>query len=167
MAKAADEADAATHEVKHEKVKKTAHITKTAHSFNPAAHRAFALLACVQDESSETTGTMVDESATQGSKICVEYEPRKKRVHFQVADTDASTCARCEKKFHYYLHDCACDDCSSYFVCKVCKMRHGKGCGNCAKARAAVEAARTAARNNARKAEAGKPHVFTNVFRTV
>ena len=80
MAKAADEADAATHEVKHEKVKKTAHITKTAHSFNPAAHRAFALLACVQDESSETTGTMVEESATQGTKICVDYEPCKKTV---------------------------------------------------------------------------------------
>ena len=76
----ADEADAATHEVKHEKVKKTAHITKTAHSFNPVAHRAFALLACVQDESSETTGTMVDASATQGTKICVDYEPCKKTV---------------------------------------------------------------------------------------
>ena len=37
VAKAADEADAATHEVKHEKVKKTAqkhNLTKTAHSFS-------------------------------------------------------------------------------------------------------------------------------------
>ena len=79
MAKAADEADAATHEVKHEKVKKTAHITKTAHRFNPAAHSA---LRCLrrQDESSENTGTMVEESATQGTKICVDYEPCKKTV---------------------------------------------------------------------------------------
>ena len=38
------------------------------------------MLACVQDESSETTGTMVEESATQGTKICVDYEPCKKTV---------------------------------------------------------------------------------------
>ena len=80
MAKAADEVDAATHEVKHEKVKKTAHIIKTAHSFNPAAHRAFALLACVQDESSETTEKKADAANTQDAKICVDYEPCKKTV---------------------------------------------------------------------------------------
>ena len=32
----------------------------------------------MQDESVEGTGTMVDESATQGTKICVDYEPCKK-----------------------------------------------------------------------------------------
>ena len=38
------------------------------------------MLACVQDESVEGTGTMVEESATQGTKICVDYEPCKKTV---------------------------------------------------------------------------------------
>ena len=38
------------------------------------------MLACVQDESVEGTGTMVDESATQDTKICVDYEPCKKTV---------------------------------------------------------------------------------------
>ena len=38
------------------------------------------MLACVQDESVEGTGTMVDESATQDTKICVEYEPCKKTI---------------------------------------------------------------------------------------
>jgi len=79
-------------------------------------------------------------------------------------DEESEECARCEK-FRYYLHECACDDCSSYFVCKVCETLM-KGCGNCAKARASVKAARTAARNNARKAEADKTNVFTNVFGT-
>ena len=36
------------------------------------------MLACVQDESVEGTGTMVDEPATQSTKICVDYEPCKK-----------------------------------------------------------------------------------------
>ena len=79
-AKTADEADAATHEVKQEKVKKTAHITKTAHSFQSCYSQRAALLARAQDESVEGTGTMVDESATQGTKICVDYEPCKKTV---------------------------------------------------------------------------------------
>ena len=36
------------------------------------------MLACVQDESVEGTGTMADEPATQSTKICVDYEPCKK-----------------------------------------------------------------------------------------
>ena len=78
VAKAAEDADAATHEVKKEKVRKQHNLTKTAHRFNPAAHRAFALLACVQDESSETTEKKADAANTQDAKICVDYEPCKK-----------------------------------------------------------------------------------------
>lgn len=80
VAKAADEADAATHEVKQEKVRKQHNITKTAHSFQSCCSQRAALLACVQDESVEGTGTMVDESASQDTKICVDYEPCKKTV---------------------------------------------------------------------------------------
>ena len=38
------------------------------------------MLACVQDESSETTAKTADEANTQGTKICVDYEPCKKTV---------------------------------------------------------------------------------------
>ena len=36
------------------------------------------MLACVQDESSETTEKKADAANTQGAKICVDYEPCKK-----------------------------------------------------------------------------------------
>ena len=36
------------------------------------------MLACVQDESSETTAKTADEANTQSTKICVDYEPCKK-----------------------------------------------------------------------------------------
>ena len=38
------------------------------------------MLACVQDESSETTAKTADEANTQSTKICVDYEPCKKTV---------------------------------------------------------------------------------------
>ena len=38
------------------------------------------MLACVQDESSETTAKTADEANTQGTKICVDYEPCKKTI---------------------------------------------------------------------------------------
>ena len=47
------------------------------HSFQSCCSQRAALL---QDESVEGTGTMVEESATQGTKICVDYEPCKKTV---------------------------------------------------------------------------------------
>ena len=58
---------------------------RTAHkkphtAFQSCCSQRAALLAYVQDESVEGTGTMVDESATQGTKICVDYEPCKKTV---------------------------------------------------------------------------------------
>ena len=65
------------------KQEKAHNLTKAAHSFNAVqscCSQCITLLACVQDESSETTGTMVDESATQGTKICIDYEPCKKTV---------------------------------------------------------------------------------------
>ena len=77
-AKTADEVDAATHEVKQEKVRIQHSTQKTAHSFQSCCSQRAALLACVQDESVEGTGTMVDESATQDTKICIDYEPCKK-----------------------------------------------------------------------------------------
>ena len=137
MAKTADEAGAATHEVKKEKVRKQHNLTKTAYRFQSCCSQRAALLACAQDEDEdedeeecvycyyicrhcfafgtedpdctkcgkkrcvllytepnssmalakaksknddedEATATTADEANTQGTKICVDYEPCKK-----------------------------------------------------------------------------------------
>ena len=69
----------------------------------------------------------------ENEKLKEEINLRRKLGYDPIPDTEESEeCARCEKTFRYYLHDCTCDDCSSYFVCKDCEYKM-EGCGICGK----------------------------------
>ena len=79
-AKAVDEAEPKGDVVKQEKVKKTAQPYKNRTPLQSCCSQRAALLACAQDQPTETTANTADKANTQSTKICVDYEPCKKTV---------------------------------------------------------------------------------------
>ena len=79
-AKAADEAEPKGDVVKQEKVKKTAQPYKNRTLLQSCCSQRAALLACAQDQPTETKEKKADAANTQSTKICVDYEPCKKTV---------------------------------------------------------------------------------------
>ena len=79
-AKVADEPEPTGDVVKQEKVKKKAQPYKNRTPLQSCCSQRAALLACAQDQPTETTANTADKANTQSTKICVDYEPCKKTV---------------------------------------------------------------------------------------
>jgi hypothetical protein len=83
-------------------------------------------------ENGDALYARIAELEKENKELQEEINMRRKLGYDPIPDTEESEeCARCKQKFRYYLHDCTCDDCSSYFVCKDCEMLMEGICGKC------------------------------------